>query len=562
MKVSYNWLQTHIEEPLPSVEDLKETIIFKAFEVEESQKVGDDTVFEIKVLPDRAGDCLSHQGIAREIAGLLNLTYKKEEPGPELSGELTFPVEIQSDTCVRYSLVELDGVTVGKSPEWLKARLESLGQRSINNIVDATNFLMLDSGQPIHAFDRKKIDGGIIVRAAKEHESIITLSEEQKTLQPTDTVIADYVGAIAIAGVKGGKTAEVDASTTSIVIEIANFSSSHIRKTSRKLGLITDASKRFENNFSPASIDTVRGAITALIQSVAGGTIVGMCDYYPNKIQERVLTFSTSDITRLLGRTITTNDITRVFDQYKYAYTVDGETFTLTIPFWRTDLIGAHDIAEEVGRVIGYDRIPVSVLPFTPMPERNDTYEKIRTAKAYLCAQGFSEVMTYSFRKKGEVYVAYGAKDKSALRTNLSEALQESFELNRLNAALLGQKMVKLFEIGTVFTTTEEKIHVASIDNGTIQELALDEWFIAHPDAIGYISEQKEISSEPFKMWSPYPFITRDVSVWVQDEDGRKKLDTLIKEFAKEFCVRDAYMIDEFTKENRTSIAYRLVFQS
>lgn len=567
MKYSLNWLQSHIDAPLPSLEQLKETIIFHAFEVEDVETVGADTVLDIKVLPDRAGDCLSHYGMARELAGLLKLPLKSLAYQSLPEQTLSFPVEIKSEDCHRYIAIEMNNVKVGPSPEWLKARLEAVGQRSINNIVDATNYVLLDLGQPTHAVDRAQVDGGITVRQAHDGESIITLSDEQKNLTEDMLVIADYVGALAIAGVKGGKTAEVADGTTSVVLEIANFEAARTRRTARSLGLQTDAAKRFENNLSPEIAGVAAAMLVSVISDVAGGTVVGVSDTYPAKPVSRTVSFTTSDITRVLGGTITHYAIEDVFEQYHYTYKKDGDHFEFTAPWWRSDITGAHDIAEEIGRVVGYGDMPASPLPFVPAVVPNDAFTKMAKVRSSLSAHGYSEVMTYAFRKKGDIEVARGPKGKSMLRTNLSEGLKESFGMNRLNAPLLGASEVKLFEIGTVFAVVKdeivESIHVATVAGGIVQEKTLDEYYALHQPELDPIDLVPLMPThvETFTGWSAYPFITRDIAVWVTDETTAT-LTTTVDAFAKEYCIRAPQLFDTFTKDGKTSVAYRFVFQS
>lgn len=560
MKYSYQWLQEHIEQPLPSVEELKEAIIFHAFEVESVESYEDDTIFDIKVLPDRAGDCLSHVGMARELAGLLGLTLKSPILAP-IQQTGTISVEVQSDLCRAYLAVRIDGVTVGESPQWLKKRLQSLGQRSINNVVDATNFVLFDTGQPVHAFDAGKVDGGMIVRTAHDGEIVKLLGGEEKKLKETDLVIADFVGALAIAGVKGGATAEVEAGTTSIIIEVANFDPAAIRKTSRRLGLVTDASKRFENNVSVSVALPALSQMVALVMSLAGGTISAAQIDHVQESPMRTLTVSLTEVQRLLGTTITEAMIDDVFTRYRYQYEKAESIYTLTVPSWRADITGAHDIAEEIGRVIGYDRIPAASLPFTPVVEPNEMDMQIAAVRAWCASEGYAEVYTYTFRPKGEVAIAYGAKGKDKLRSNLSDGLKESYELNRLNAPLLGMQSVRIFEIGTVFHETGEAVHVAVCDKGTIQELPLAQFIAEHRvEVLQTLSASLEAPT-PFIPWSSYPFITRDIAVWVSEE-GKARLEALVTAFAKEHCVREPFLFDTFTKDGRTSMAYRFVFQS
>lgn len=561
MKISYNWLQRHIEEKLPSAESLKETIIFHAFEVESEEQVGSDTIFDIKVLPDRAHDCLGHTGMAREIAGILGLTFTTY-PLPELPNmPFSTNIEIQSDLCRRYIAIEMKDVKVGPSPDWLRDAIEAVGVRSINNVVDATNLILLDDGQPVHAYDKDKIDGGIVVRMAHEGEQIITLSKEEKKLQTMDLLIADYLGPLAIAGVKGGASAEITEATKNIIIEVGNFDPIAIRKTSRRLSLITDASKRFENDLTPEKAYNAARHVVGIIQKVAGGEVSGVFDHYPNPQKSRTISFTLSDISRLLGSTITSSDIDRWVSGYKIASTKDGDTYTITVPAERLDLVGPHDIVEEVGRLVGYDKIPASPLPFTPVTNKESEYNNIISVKYWLAQNGFREVMNYTFTKKGDVYVSYGAKDKSALRANLSDGLKESYEKNRLNAALLGLNAIKIFEIGTVFIGQEEHLHVATCDKGTFEELPIKE-FIEKYKIETKQSQQKVEVSGKFKMWSLYPYITRDIAVWCNSAEYQARLEEIVSAFASQYCVREPVLFDRFEKDGRISVAYRFVFQS
>jgi phenylalanyl-tRNA synthetase beta chain len=565
MKISYNWLQRHIEEKLPSPDKVAETIHNHAFEIESSEKAGTDTIFDIAVLPDRAHDCLSHLGIAREICGLLGLNLKVY-PLPALPElVLNTKVEIQSDVCRRYVAVEMDNIKVGPSPVWLKEALEGLGMRSINNIVDATNLVLLDDGQPVHAYDLDKIDGGVVVRVAHEAEQITTLSKEEKKLSTEDLVIADYLGPLAIAGIKGGTSAEITEETKRILIEVANFEPTAIRKTSRRLGLQTDASKRFENELTPEIALSAMQHVAALIKDLANGEIVGVLDVYKNPQVVRSVAFSLTDIARLLGPSITDKDIELLFSRYHYSYTKEGNIYTMNVPPQRLDITGPADIAEEVGRLIGYDKIPNTNLPqIAPTPSLE--YQAVSNTKLWLAKNGFREVMNYTFVKKGDLYVAYGGKDKSALRSNLSDGLKESYEKNRLNSALLGLDTIRLFEIGTVFIGKEnnqhEEMRVATVDKGTFEELPLKDFIEKYKIDVSNPMTLKEMNSGTFKMWSLYPFITRDIAVWVEGNENLSVLEEIVTTFANMYCVREPVLFDHFEKEGRTSVAYRLVFQS
>lgn len=562
MKYSYEWLQEHIEQKLPDADELKEKIIFHAFEVESVERVETDTVFDIAVLADRAGDCLSAYGMAREIAGLYGYTLKKTTHQLLPQEPVQFPIEIQHDASRRYLAIKIEGVSVSKSPAWLSRKLERIGQQSINNIVDAANFVMFDSGQPIHVFDAAKIDGGIVVRAAHRGETITTLSDEEKTLQENDIVIADYLGALAIAGVKGGKSAQVRADTTSILVEVANFDPTYVRKTSRRLGLITDASKRFENDFYPDGVYAAAMQIADVIVSVAGGVVVGATDVYKKPESTHTISCTPHAIASILGPAVTEKDIESVLSRYEFDYSKHNDTYTITVPLWRRDLAGVHDIAEEIGRAIGYERLSAQELPALFRSEPNPTDRAHTLARLWCIAQGYREVYTYTFRPAGEVAVIGGAKGKENLRANLSDGLKQSYELNRLNAPLFCTGTIKLFEIGAVFHVSGEEIRIATLDGGTVQETSIEEFLKQKQIDLHSVESLPELPSSvvPFAQWSLYPFIVRDMSVWVSG-GATEKLNTLIERFAREHCLRHC-VFDTFQKDGRTSVAYRFVFQA
>src|SRR6056297_142246 len=256
MKFSYNWLNEIVKKDLPSAEKLSDLITKHILEVEELEKEGNDYILDIDVLPDRASDCLSHIGLARECGVLLgsklNLPEINLEEGKEKTEDLV-KVKIQNkEDCKRYTARVLKDVEVKESPKWIKGKLEKCGVQPINNIVDATNLVMLEMGQPLHAFDLEKVEGNeIIVRRAKEGEEITTLDNENFELDNEAVLISDKKEGLAIAGIKGGKKAEITKDTKDVVLESANFDQVSVRKTSQKIGLRTEASTRFENEIDP-----------------------------------------------------------------------------------------------------------------------------------------------------------------------------------------------------------------------------------------------------------------------------------------------------------------------
>ena len=245
MRFSYNWLQSYFEDPLPDPQKIAEALTMHSFEVEEVEKAGDDFLFSIDVLPNRAHDCFSHFGVAREIGILLNKPLKRspfKEALPEYpSAERVF-IEVDSpELCPRYSAALVSGVKIGPSPEWLRKRLESIGQKSINNVVDVMNYVMLDIGQPLHAFDFEKLtlDGGAVaikVREARAGEKMLSLDGVERALEEGMLLITDGNSdkPIALAGIKGGADTAIDERTQYVLIEAANFSPANIRKTTKK----------------------------------------------------------------------------------------------------------------------------------------------------------------------------------------------------------------------------------------------------------------------------------------------------------------------------------------
>ena len=332
MLISYNWLQTYFDTTLPSPEEIEEKLTFHSFEIEGVEKVGDDSVIDIDVLPNRAHDCLSHRGIAKELSVLFNTPLKEDVfrgEGKELKQSELLSVDIDNSLlCRRYMGVVIQGIKVGPSPCWLIEHLEAIGQKSINNIVDATNYVMFSLGQPLHAFDSAKLeqkDGkyNILVREAKKGEKITVLSGDEYELTDSNLLIVDgnTDGPVGIAGVKGGNVAEVDENTTDMIIESANFNPAHTRKTSQYLKLRTDASTRFENELSPEVAYYGLTEVVKLIQELAEGKVEGYVDEYPlRKSIEYKKGVSVEEINKLLGTQISQKEVEDILSKFGFSY--------------------------------------------------------------------------------------------------------------------------------------------------------------------------------------------------------------------------------------------------
>ncbi|MBI4068309.1 C40 family peptidase [Candidatus Kaiserbacteria bacterium] len=326
MLVSYKWLERFFDDPLPAPETIAEKLTFGAFEIESIAKKGDDTIIDVKVLPDRACYALSHRGIAREVATLCGIAMKDpiREPHPALepkTADVSVTVE-DTTRCSFYAAGLIHGVKVGPSPAWLREHLESLGQKSINNIVDATNFVMLDLGTPLHVFDADTLSGAIGVRAAKDGEKITVLGGQEKELTNEMTVITDANKniPIAIAGVKGGTHAELSNKTTNIIIEAAKFDALRTRRTATALNLKTDASKRFENNLAIELPAYGMEAVVKLILEVAGGELVGYASTELGKKNTYKLGTSVAEANKVLGGALSEKDLTNILDRFNCDY--------------------------------------------------------------------------------------------------------------------------------------------------------------------------------------------------------------------------------------------------
>lgn len=574
MKISYNWLKSYIKD-IPNEDEIINLVTFKLCEIEDVEKLPNgDTIFDLKILPDRAHDLLSHQGVAREVASLLGLEFKLPEYKIPETKNTNLKINIESPNCNRYMGRIVRGVKIGPSPRWMLEYLKSIGQRSINNIVDATNIVMFDCGQPIHAFDLQQLlDGKIVVKQARNDQKIELVGSEKiiANLKDTDMIITDGIKNLAIAGVKGGLNSGISDNTIDLLIEVANFNAVSVRKTARRLGIQTDASKRYENNLSSTLCVFAMNEISALILEMCPeASFEEVVDIYPTKQESRKILFQSDYISKLLGVNITNQEIEKILKNYNYKFTNTLNGFDVDIPEMRLDLLSPRDFVEEIGRAYGYDKI-IPKLPEVIKDNSRDniTWIKIYLAKQKLSLDGYQEVMTYVFVDKGELEVMASASNKNYLRTNLKNSIKESISLNQNNLLLLEANEVRVFEIGTVFTKKREEIHVAYGDKKNIIEMTLDEYIkIIFPeftdenltDILKISNNNVEI--EIFKFWSLYPFMTRDIAVWVPEGIKPELLIDIYKDFGTELLVKEPKLFDSFTKEKRTSFAYRLVFQA
>ncbi|MCX6719149.1 MAG: phenylalanine--tRNA ligase subunit beta [Candidatus Taylorbacteria bacterium] len=627
MKISRNWLQTYFEREIPTAEKLAELFTFHFCEIESldesisSEKTNDGKVYEIKddvldlkVLPDRAHYALCHKGAAGEVALLTRQPLKPRwflKSLPKVSSDKIHAAKIEdAKFCRRYTGRYLEISKVEPSSLWMDTALTAIGQKAINSVVDATNYIMFDIGQPLHAFDADKIKGDIVIRAAKEGEKIILLDDREIILTPDDHVIADDLGALDIAGVKGGKRAEISSTTRNILLTSCNFDPTMVRRTSTKYNLRNEASKRFENELTPELASQALDHLSAIIAEIYPDAKFGpIVDEYPVKAKQTVIEFDPNYIEERLGVKVPLDEVKQILEGMRIIVSVGAASrWSLTIPYERLDLIIKEDIVEEVGRIYGYDHV-IGILP----PTTNEktailpSFYLSEKIKNILVDQGFSEVSLYTLVEKGDIETAKPlAKDKAFARKNLSDGMMNCVEKNTLNADLLGLEAIKVFEIGHVFNNESEEIHlvlgavqvkkVKGLNSETIVNEAVKKLESELGVTLkGQILKNKtgnysvyEIDLEPiiktfrlgtyedlnlkpssinrYEKFSLYPFIVRDIAIFVPESVAGENLWKVIEKGigeakATELLVRHS-LFDTFKKEEKVSYAFRLVFQS
>lgn len=576
MKISREWLQTFFEQPLPETQDLVHALTFHAFEIDGVERQQDDDVLDVKVTPNRGHDCLSYLGIAREVSAILSIPLKdREGVGERVSLEPrthTFTVTIDEPAlCPRFTGAVIENLKVGPSPEWLQKRLRAMGQQSINNVVDITNFIMFNYGQPLHAFDAGKLqakDGAyaMTVRKARKGETLVGLDKKEYSLSESMLAIADSrTGSIlSIAGVKGGMSSGIDEGTKTMILEGASWDGVTIRKTSQTLKLRTDASSRFEQQISPefTALGVVRAA--QMIAEIAGGRIAGYTDEYPQKQPQRMVTVTLEQVNMLLGTTLSTHDMEAALNRLHLSPQISGNLFSISVPPERLDITIPEDVIEEVGRIVGYDTVPNVELPPMPRaPEVSENFSRGESVREQLMNEGFSEVFTSVFTEKGVRAVSNKiGGDKPFLRDSLIEGLSDALTRNIQNKDLLGLKEVKLFEIGVVWQKDREVTMVATAvekDAKTKKPLVSEK-----PLSECTLTEHGELplsAAHKYETFSRYPYIVRDIALWCPKGTSDATILEDIRHHAGNLLVRSE-LFDTFEKGEKVSFAFRLVFQS
>ena len=473
MKVLYNWLKEFVE-LTAAPEELRTRLSLSGTAVEALEQTAAGPMLDAELTSNRV-DCLGHYGIAREAAALYGLPLKQVDLRPRETSEQTSAVtRVQIDApelCGRYTARVLRGVKVGPSPDWLRQRLEALGQTSINNVVDATNYVMLELGHPLHAFDMDLLaEKRIVVRRARAGEKMRTLDGIERALTNEMCVIADATRAVAIAGVMGGAESEIRSTSRNLLLEAACFDAISIRRTSKALGLRTEASMRFERGADMQMAETASRRCAELIQQLCGGEVLaGSVDMYPGRSPAPMIVLTRREFLRVMGADVPGAEIEAILEGLGFepmrADAAHGDAdsaaaaWTCRRPSWRGDVTREVDLIEEVARIYGVDKFPAR-LPAATLPSaRLESAEADDRLREMLIGLGYQEIITIPivdepsdamFRPENAAPARIAnplAEDASVMRSTGAITMARTLEWN-LNH---GQRNVRLFEFGKTY---------------------------------------------------------------------------------------------------------------
>ena len=467
MVISYEWLKELTETRLEPLE-VRERLTMVGLPIDAVDEHDGVAVLDVEV-PSNRPDCLSHVGIAREVTVIENSTLHLPPSNPiETAGrsaELT-SVEIKDpDLCPRYAARLVRGVKIGPSPDWLAKRLETIGQRPINNVADITNYVLHELGQPLHAFDFAKLGGQrIVVRRAAPGEKLKTLDGVERTLTADMLVIADAEKPVALAGIMGGEDSEISAQTTDVLIESAYFNPQSVRQTARSLGMDTEASRRFERGADCEGVLRAQQRCVELICELAGGVATeDAIDVYPEPLRERVISLRPERITELTSLIVAPDEILRILAALGFE-TVGENSFR--VPSWRVDVEQEEDLVEEVARHTGYDKIGSELPPSNSSGEYQPSEMKQRSLRRALNAFGYDEAISFSFIQQDDRFELLPSlesnqpqlanpiiEDAAWMRSTLLPGLLSSVRHNFNH----GIRDVRLFEIGRIFSILQPR---------------------------------------------------------------------------------------------------------
>ena len=431
----------------------------------------DDTIIDLELTSNRS-DLLSIEGVAYDLGAALNQQILPIMPTIEVSEKQNpVSVEVQTDKCYKYHARYLTNVKIEESPQWMKARLIACGIRPINNVVDITNFVLLEMGQPLHAFDGERLGNKIVVRQAYDGEKLKTLDNIERTLNSDDIVITNGEEAVCVAGVMGGLTTEVENDTTTIILEAAYFEPLSIRKTSSKLGLKSESSVRFERKIDYDRVERALDYAAQLMQEICGAEIYdGVASDVKVVVEPKYVTVTTEKLNSILGTELSDEYVNEIFDRLAYYYKKNGTEYTIQLPSRRMDLEpSVQDIAEDVARINGYDNIPTTIAQTRDKGELSYSQKRVRIIRQALANMGLNEAISYSLiaEKDLNLYTTEvlepvkvmmpQTEDKAVMRQSLLNGVIDAVAYNK------ARKLDDLafFEIGKTYSTGKEETKLA-----------------------------------------------------------------------------------------------------
>jgi phenylalanyl-tRNA synthetase beta chain len=471
MFISYNWLKELTGTNL-SPQEIRDRLTNVGLAVDAVESRADDAVLDVEV-PSNRGDCLSHIGIARELAvtekSQVQTSRSKVQNASGSAGDVT-SVEIRDpDLCPRYAARIVRGVKIAPSPEWLVRKLEAIGQRPINNVADITNYVLHEMGQPLHAFDLAKLDENrIVVRRAAPGEKIKTLDGIERDLDKDMLVIADARKAVAVAGVMGGEESEISDSTVDVLIESAYFTPASVRRTARKLGLPTEASHRFERNTDPEGVLPAQERCVALICEIAGGIAsADAIDVYPKRFESRSVSLRPAQVEAITSLQVDETEMKRILTGLGFdLISDDAPALTYQIPSWRHDVSIEADLVEEIARHNGYDNIKLALPTGQSAGEYHPKEARKRKLRRALATVGYNEAISFSFIETTNEFALvpeFRQRDAITLTNPIIEeasSMRQTLLPGLLNAIRhnlnQGIRDVCLFETGRVFAASPE----------------------------------------------------------------------------------------------------------
>jgi phenylalanyl-tRNA synthetase beta chain len=468
MKISYDWLKEFVDIPVDAPA-LGQRLTQVGLALESCESAGDDSVLELDVTTNRP-DCLNHMGVAREISAIYGTALRI--PGFKFLEGLTqaasvFSISIDdADLCGRYCGRYIAGVKIGPSPDWLRRRLEVLGLRSINNVADITNYVMMELGHPMHAFDADRLAGQqIVVRRAALDEKLTTLDGVERALNPSILVIADAEKPVALAGIMGGGETEISSSTVNVFLESAYFSPNSIRKTARTLGMSSEASYRFERGADIEMAHFACDRAAAMIQELAGGEVLqGAIDLYPGKPKPLIAALRRQKIAAALGAEVSDAVVEEIFTRLELKPRRTGDGWSVEVPTFRVDLAAEEDLLEEIARHHGFDKFPATMPPSRGLGSLLPHEARTRQLRNTLSASGYSEIYTFSFSNEELERRFYPdiepvrlqnpmSEEESILRVSLVPGLLKTIQWN-LNR---GNRDLQLYELSKVYRAGGER---------------------------------------------------------------------------------------------------------